>query len=221
MSRAFPYAANINWTKGIGPDGKPLDVVKLSKTQDTLVCPGGFGSRHSSYNPGSGLWYTFSYEQCGVYRDADSPKPEEGRSLTAAISVGRKEAMKPFVAAFDPITGKLVWRHFTEGLHFSSLLSTGGNLLFGGGIYGDFWALDADTGKQLWAFNTGSGISGVPISYAVEGRQYVAVGSGVSSYSPMLYNGTMSPEELARLPPVGSTLFVFALPAGATERKAP
>ena len=183
-----------------------------------VVCPGSFGSRHSSYSPLTKSWYTFSYENCGVYRSAESPEPEEGRSFNAVTSRGRKEMLQPYVAAYDPLTGKETWRHFTRGLHFSGLLTTGGNLLFGGGIYGDFWALDAATGKRLWEFNTGSGITGSPVSYAVNGRQYVAIGSGVSSTAPALYNSMMTPGERAKLPPVGSVLFVFALPqAGAGD----
>jgi alcohol dehydrogenase (cytochrome c) len=91
----------------------------------------------------------------------------------------------------------------------SSLLTTGGDLLFTGDIEGRFLAFDAKTGEQLWSFNTGSGHRGSAITYSVNGRQYIAVPSGLGS---IFVGGlpAMWPEARNFMP--GSTLFVFALP---------
>ena len=88
-------------------------------------------------------------------------------------------------------------------------MATGGNLVFTGDPEGEFFALDAVTGKKLWSFNTGSGHRGSPISYAVNGRQYIAVpagwGSAVAGLMPQLWPEV---EDF----PAGSALIVFALP---------
>ena len=94
----------------------------------------------------------------------------------------------------------------------SSLLATGGDVLFTADFEGHFLAYDAKTGEQLYSFNTGSGTRGSPITYAVNGRQYIAVPSGLGS----IFTSGMPaiwPETRNFLP--GSTLFVFALPEGA------
>ena len=99
-------------------------------------------------------------------------------------------------------------------MNLSSLLATGGDLLFGGDPDGDAWALDATTGERLWSFNTGGGISSAPMAYAVNGREYIAIGSGMGalhgSYVPRWW-----PD--APIPPAASTLFVFALPTSVSE----
>ena len=78
-------------------------------------------------------------------------------------------------------------------------------------LFGDAFALDAKTGKKLWSFSTGSGISGSPISYSAGGRQFIAIPSGLQG-APATLIAPLWPEDAKKLPPVGSTLFVFALP---------
>jgi len=93
----------------------------------------------------------------------------------------------------------------------SSLLATAGDLIFGGDLNGDAFALDARTGKKLWSFNTGGRIASAAVSFAVDGRQYIAIGSGGGSET----EGRLAkiyPEAAAHLAQPASTLFVFALP---------
>lgn len=88
-----------------------------------------------------------------------------------------------------------------------SLVTTGGGLVFGGDTNGRFRALDDSTGEVLWEINLGSMISGYPISYAVNGKQYVAVstGKGVITSSYLLLTPEIRPSD-------ATNLFVFALP---------
>jgi alcohol dehydrogenase (cytochrome c) len=216
--RAFAYSDSINWTPGIGADGKPLHpLLQLPQGKETLVCPGVFGSRaggHSAYSPRTGWWYTTSYEACTSYRPIDVSGPVEGRAFSAA-SFGETRAMPgkaPYIAAFDPLTGERKWTDPTVGPNLSSLLATAGDLIFGGDVLGDVWALDATNGAKLWSFNAGSGVSGIPISYSIKDRQYVAIGVGPNAYGLVLAMNMLSPEQKAKMPPVGATLFVFALP---------
>ena len=90
------------------------------------------------------------------------------------------------------------------------MLPTGGGLVFHGNIQGWFKALDARTGKELWKFNTGSGISAGPITYALDGKQYVAVVSGRLA-TPPKFLGWIG-EKIFASSPEGGALFVFELP---------
>jgi alcohol dehydrogenase (cytochrome c) len=88
-----------------------------------------------------------------------------------------------------------------------SLMSTAGGLVFGGDVNGRFRALDQDTGEILWEINLGSPVSGYPVSFAVAGKQYIAVSTG----STLAGSGALAlTPELA--PSTGNNLFVFALP---------
>jgi alcohol dehydrogenase (cytochrome c) len=220
----FPYAESINWTHGLDANGKPLQpVLQLSEAEAVLVCPGAFGAHggaHSSYSPRTGWWYTTSYEACTWTKATKVPDVIEGRSYNAA-SFQKTLVLPgthPNVSAFDPLTGKKQWSFDTAGPNLSSLLSTAGDLIFGGDIFGEAWALDATSGRKLWSFNVGSGVSSVPVSYAVGPRQYVAIGAGVSSFGMVLANELLTAEQKAKIPPVGSTLFVFALPQTASVK---
>ena len=107
------------------------------------------------------------------------------------------------------ITGKKFWSYPSKYPLLASQLSTAGDLVFSGDPEGNFFALDATSGKKLWSFPTGSGHRGSSITYSVKGKQYVATpsgwGSALAGLLPQLW------PETEDFPP-GSTLFVFALP---------
>jgi alcohol dehydrogenase (cytochrome c) len=217
----YPFAEVINWTKGLDQNGMPLEP-RLTLVQDveTHVCPGMFGARgagHSTYSPKTRLWYNTSYETC-TEQTALAPKaPQEGLAFLGSSfrnTLVPADA-HPFIAAFDPITGQRRWTSFTNSVNASSLLSTAGNLIFGGDLFGNVWALDATNGKKLWSFNVGTGISSMPISFAVNGRQFIAVTAGLSWVASGLANEVLTAAQKAMLPPVGSQLFAFALPESA------
>ena len=86
-------------------------------------------------------------------------------------------------------------------------MTTGGDLIFGGDYNGRFRALDAETGEVLWEINLGSPVTGFPVTFSVEGRQYVAASTGRSLTSGAF--NRLTPE---LRPSAGNTLFVFALP---------
>ncbi len=205
--KAFPYAATVNWTKGLDENGKPLEPLVPEETRtDQLTCPGTAGARnfnHSSYSPRTGWWYTSSAELCS--RIQPGPDLRAGRALNPDSP--------PYVGAFDPLTGKKQWTFLTKYVNQSSLLATAGDLIFGGDLDGGAFALDARTGKKLWSFNTGARIDSPPISFSVDGRQFVAIAAGGGA----VIDGqvaTLWPETKDRLPQTAATLFVFALPEG-------
>ena len=107
------------------------------------------------------------------------------------------------VQAISVETGEITWT-YEQRAGTMSLVATGGGLVFGGDVNGRFRALDHETGDVLWEINLGSAVSGFPITYAVDGRQFVAVSTGTPNASLRL-----TPE---LRPSGGNNLFVFALP---------
>ena len=110
------------------------------------------------------------------------------------------------VQAISAETGATVWKYEQRSATMS-LVGTAGGLLFGGDVNGRFRALDQDTGEVLWEINLGSPVTGFPITYAVDGRQYVAVSTGSASSASAFTR--LTPEIR---PSAGNNLFVFALP---------
>ena len=86
------------------------------------------------------------------------------------------------IQAIDPQTGEIVWRHVMSAVTDSGVLSTATNLVFAGGREGHFYALDAETGEELWRANLGGQIANGPMSYMVDGKQYVAIASGAGLF---------------------------------------
>jgi len=128
--------------------------------------------------------------------------------------------------AWDPVSGKVVWKipdHFPV---WSGALATAGDLVFYGTLDGWFHAVDARSGQQLWQFKTGSGIIGQPITYrGPDGKQYVAILSGVGGWAGAIVAGGLDPrdksaalgfvgamQDLPKYTTSGGTLYVFQLP---------
>jgi len=111
------------------------------------------------------------------------------------------------VEAIEPLSAKAKWRTpILDIPHYSAMLSTSGGLLFTGKETGEFVAYDAETGKPLWQFQTGSGINAQPITFTHKGRQYVAVQSGLGGVNVLRMG-----EQLKNVPRGGS-VWAFALP---------
>jgi alcohol dehydrogenase (cytochrome c) len=108
--------------------------------------------------------------------------------------------------AFSLETGKTVWTH-SQRAAMTSVVATGGGLIFGGDAAGKFRAFDAASGAVLWETNLGAPVTGYPVSFAANGRQYVAVSTGYSVTTMCLLR--LTPEVK---PGDEHRLFVFALP---------
>ena len=215
--RGFPYVDTVTWAKGLNEGGKPVEPVMAEAgnvQKDYLFCPGTQGGRnrnHSAYSPVTGLWYTTALEVCSRL----TPQRQEGVKEGESFWGGQREEQLnpnavPHIAAFDPLTGKKVWTFPTRFFNASSLLTTAGGLVFGGDIEGNAFALDDRTGQKLWSFDTGSRIASPAVSYSVNGKQYVAIGSGggslIEARAPLYW-----PEAKNHIGQEASTLFVFAL----------
>ena len=143
---------------------------------------GGRGIQHSAYSPHTGWWYSSDFELCTHFLDGS----DKGDQVNPEVA--------PNISAFDPATGKKEWTFNTKYYNMSSLLATAGDLIFAGDLEGNVFALDAKTGMKLWSFNTGGRIASAAVSYSVNGRQYIAVGSGGGSE-----NGGPAGQALSRI----------------------
>jgi alcohol dehydrogenase (cytochrome c) len=111
--------------------------------------------------------------------------------------------------AIDPKTGKIVWEYKNSAPLWGGVLTTAGNLVFTGTPEGYLKAFDAKTGAELWKFNTGSGIVGCPITWEMDGEQYVSVVSGWGGAVP-LWGGEVAKK--VKDINQGGMLWVFKLP---------
>jgi alcohol dehydrogenase (cytochrome c) len=181
-----------NWLTGFDEKGRPTRAPGILPTeQGTLVYPGNQGGTNwynPSFSPVTGLFYIPSWENSSsVYRKGeDPPEFHDGQSFTGT-SPGRSAATDEVfssIIAMDPKTRQRKWTFrmsapSTEG----GVLTTASNVLFAGGRDGQFIALDARDGKLLWETNLGPSVSAGPMTYMVNGKQYVSVQCGTSLYT--------------------------------------
>jgi alcohol dehydrogenase (cytochrome c) len=218
---AYPHVDQITWMQGVDKDGKPLKMQPVPPNEKTYVCPSAAGGRNweaSSYSPRTKLWYNMGWEVCNIIapqkQDIIEGQPLFGGGMEFVAPKNAKAT--GHIDAYDPLTGKRAWRFMTRYMNVCSLLSTGSDLLFSGDVLGEAFALDAKTGEKLWGFNTGASLTGSPITYAVNGRQYVAMPTGMGSLVGGLTE-VVWPEMAGKLPEAASTLVVFALPEGVAK----
>ena len=182
---AEPFVKNLTWASGIGPDGRPKLLPDNDPTvEGRRVCPSVSGAANwpsTAFDAASGLLYMFAEESCTVYTKNDQWW-EAGKSFygggthrATAETIDAK-----FLKALDIQTGKTVWEIPDEGggILGSGIMATAGGLVFFGDSKGAFIAADAKTGKPLWHFNTGQNFKASPMTYMVEGNQYIGIAAG-------------------------------------------
>jgi PQQ-dependent dehydrogenase (methanol/ethanol family) len=178
--------------------------------QTRLICPGLNGGKNwqaGAYSPLTNTMYFPLQNSCmDVTTQIDKPSLTSLYGFSSRNQIARGGDKLGTIHAISVETGKTAWR-YEQRAATTSLVATGGRLLFGGDANGRFRAFDQETGKVLWEVNLGSAVTGYPITYAVGGRQYVAVSTGGSLATGGL-NG-LTPE---LRPGASNTLFVFSLP---------
>jgi len=167
-----------NWSLGFDDKGQPIpNPAKHPQIDGTLVTPNQGGATNwpsPSFSPQTGLFYVSAAQAYSVWYIYDAGKNPMGWGGT-----DRGGWQENMVRAIDYKTGKVRWTHKWEGGGMSGLLSTAGNLLFSGdGSGNNLVALDATTGDPLWHAGLRTGVSNGPITYTLDGQQYVVVGAG-------------------------------------------
>jgi alcohol dehydrogenase (cytochrome c) len=211
----FIYASatveGINWTSGLDPKtGRPtVNEDKRPKSGGDKVEPiipgleGGTNWFPIASNPDKGIVYLNTNDWVMSLK---AWKPEDVVYKAGSLYMGvdyqmyRHKDKTGYLKAFDVANKKWLWELPSALPMFAGVLATKNGLLFTGDQLGNFMAVDADSGKQLWRFQTGSGINASPITYELDGKQYVAILSGLGGDPSFYFSG-----------PKGGMLWVFAV----------
>ena len=181
---------------------------KLGETK--LICPSAQGGKNwpaGAYSPRTNVMYMPMQNMCGNYTVNDDKRdPSKVYALDFPTIIAPGATNVGSIWAISAETGRTVWKH-EQRAGMLSLVATAGGLLLGGDANGRFKAFDERNGRVLWETNLGSPVSGYPITFSVEGKQYVAVATGPSGEASSTLR--LTPE----LRPSSTTqVVVFALP---------
>ena len=194
----------VTWATGIDlRTGRPIESSEAryeASNKPSVVSPGPGGAhtwQPASYSPDTGLVYFPVLESGFVYKSAEhfSHSSFAMNTGTDAVAAGMPQepkikkailgSIKGHLTAWDPVKQKEVWRAERPGPWNGGALSTAGNLVFEGTGYGQFEAFRANSGEKIWSASTQSGITAGPISYTVNGEQYIAVLVGWGGVLPL------------------------------------
>ena len=205
----------VNWATHVDmKTGRPVEsevAKKVRAGEQIELWPGQWGGKnwaHAAFNPETGLLYANTMHNSRLVKFEPVEYKVGQRYVGLQNLPAPREAGTPIahVDAIEPLTGKHKWRAPIMDIpHYSAMLATAGGLLFTGKETGEFIALDIDTEKTLWQFQTSSGINAQPITFTHKGRQYVAIQSGLGGV-----NVVRMGEQLKNVPRGGS-VWVFAV----------
>ncbi len=208
----------VTWADGIDlTTGRPKvteafkDALAGKKVTIWPSVSGGINWQHLSYSPKTGLLYMNAMHIGMTYEAEEPPKQlvlgrPSGPGTVKRTTVTDDPNIRGYLKAVDPMTGKAKWATPYKSPNWSSTMVTASNLVFTGVMTGEFQALDADTGKILWSFQTPSGIIGQPVTWEKNGKQYVTVMSGIGG----VYALRAGDPNLVNVP-AGASLWTFGL----------
>ncbi len=214
------FIDGVNWATGVDmKTGMPIEAAGNAKRpgmgrKASDICPNLIGAKNwmpMSWDAKNGVVVMPTMNLC---MDLEGIQPEYKRGqfyLGVNFDLGK---MGPGghgggVMAWDPVKQVRVWFNKDELPYTGGMLTTDGGLTFHGDIKGWFKALDTKTGKLLWKFNAGSGITAAPMTYVINGKQYLAVVSGRTLSIPAFF-GALG-EKMVAASPEGGTMYVFKL----------
>ncbi len=213
------YAKKVNWASGIDSNGRPIDTPMTAALRKTEVqtdfieaWPSAFGGKNwmpMAYDPGRKLVYLNTINLGMKVKYVKQERPG-GPNWWLGLELGGfpppEDGVRGGLTAWDPVAGKKVWEYPNKSPFWAGVLSTAGGVVFTGSQTGAFIAFDSANGKKLWQFQTGSGITGLPIAWEHQGKQYITVTSG----SATVYAALAGDPDLANVP-AGGSLWTFAL----------
>lgn len=186
--RATPFVEKLNWATSIDATGRPVLSDRIPSVEGTYICPGVEGATNwfsPSYNPGTRLFYFMALESCNIYFAKPKPFTRGETYYNTGTKRPPNEHGQKVLLAFSVPDGKLVWRYPQVGRadSWGGTLTTASGLIFFADDSGSLEAADAENGHPLWHFNTGQRIDASPMTYAVDGMQYVAIAAGSDLFS--------------------------------------
>ncbi len=180
--------ATQTWAKGLDPNGRPIRLPNIDPSPEgTYIFPGVQGATNwysPSYSPVTKLFYLSTWENRSVYRKGEQEYTPGNRYIGSVPLIDLPDDPGwGAIRALNPKTGDRVWEYKLHTKPWSGVLSTAGNLVFGGSDEGHIFALDAATGKEMWRRNVGGIIRSNAISYMSKGKQVVAMAAGSSIFT--------------------------------------
>ncbi len=217
LLKANQFVDKVNWADGIDmKTGRPIlsqrvkDMIKTGQT--TEIWPSAFGGKNlapMSYSPLTGLAYANTFNVGWNYTPVKQEYKKGVFYIGAKMEWVLPDEPKGYLRAIHPLTGKAKWEFPTTVPMNGGTLVTKGNIVFSGAQTGELYALNAETGEKLWEFRTGSGIIAPPVTYQLNGKQYIAVVSGIGG----VYNNLSNDPDLGNINP-GGAIWVFELGTG-------
>lgn len=230
---AKPYIS-VNWATGIDPKtGRPIEnpETRVDQTgKPALVMPGALGGHNwhpMAFSPEEKLVYIPAFEAGMMYAPEANWKPDKARGFNVGFNLGagdlppdggfRKQVagtLRGMLVAWDPVAQKARWTVEHPGPWNGGLLATGGGLVFQGTAGSEFNAYDAANGKKLWSFAAQTGVVAPPVTYTVNGEQYVAVLAGWGGAYALSVDGDL----IKRKAPVRNVSRLLVFKIGGTAK---
>ncbi len=180
-----PFAKQ-TWAKGLDDSGRPIRIPGTSPSlEGTRVWPAVAGATNwysPSYSPQTNLFYVAVREAGSIYYTGEAEYQKGEQFNGGGFRNIPEETEWGAIRAFEPTTGTVKWEFKLFTPPWAGVMSTAGNLVFGSTTEGQIIALAANTGKPLWRFQAGGPARGNPMSYALDGKQQVAVAMGNTLY---------------------------------------
>jgi alcohol dehydrogenase (cytochrome c) len=178
--RATQFVTKLNWAKGIDASGRPILSGLIPRVKGEYICPGIDGATNwysPSYNPDTKLFYVMALERCDQFFSGPRKFNQGETFYNTGTKRPANEHSQKILLALSVADGKPAWSYPQVGRGNSSggTLATAGGLVFFGDAAESFEAVDATSGHALWHFNTGQRFMASPMTYAVDGVQYVAI----------------------------------------------
>jgi alcohol dehydrogenase (cytochrome c) len=185
---AVPFVHKLNWAKGVDDQGRPIRTNVQPSPEGTEVCPGFTGATNwfsAAYNPDTHLFYVLALESCHTFFLKPQSFSEGSPYYATGVRRSPGTEREKVLLAYNVGTGAFEWRYpqMGEGDSSGGVMTTAGGLVFFGDDLETFEAVNAKTGAPLWHFTTGQKMHASPMSYAVAGKQYVAIASGSDIFS--------------------------------------
>lgn len=222
--RGFPFVDNITWATGIDPKtGRPMEVegqrppkpeAGEKRGKSIEVSPPFLGGKNwnpMAYSQDTGLFYVPGNHWKEDYWTEQVQYSKGNAYLGMGFRIKKMfDDHVGILRAMDPKTGKVAWEHKEKLPLWAGVLATKGGLVFTGTGDGYFKAFDDKTGKELWSFQTGTGIISPPVTWEMDGEQYIGVTTGYGGAVP-LWGGDMA--DLTKPVSQGGSFWVFKLPS--------
>jgi alcohol dehydrogenase (cytochrome c) len=220
-----PFVKKLDWTVGLDKyTGRPMDYNADSDVQRYVVstnasraqpegtsCPGNMGGKNwppTAYDPNRNMYYIPVIESCAMHVNVPQTKEWVAREFWLGGAPKMGPIITGSVTAMDVNTGKVVAKYDMDYPNLSGVLATKGGLVFSAHPDGKIVALDSDNLKELWSFETGTGNNAPPMTFSVDGKQYIAILGGLGGAWPKWF--VASTPGLEKVEP-GQQLFVFEL----------